>query len=95
MTFFVFSRPVVVLPMAESIQLPVRYNGEDLELSLSIVPLGYTYQLHVEISDRILILEKDENREYRVIDKSGIAKPAEQGLVLAIIASLNAIQGTE
>ena len=82
----------VDLPMSERILLPVTYLGQELELPLSVVPWGYNYQLHIEISDRILIFEKDENREYRVIDNSGITKPVAQGFVEAIIDSLNAIQ---
>jgi hypothetical protein len=81
--------------MNEPILLPVTYLSQELELPLSVVPWGYSYQLHIEISDRVLIFEKDENREYRVIDNSGITKPVDQRFVEAIIDSLNAIQSGE
>lgn len=81
--------------MAEPILLPVVYRGQELELPLSVVPWGYSYQLHIEISDRILILEKDENREYRVIDNSGIPQPVGKVLIQSIINSLNAIQRSD
>lgn len=71
--------------------LPVDYQGEVRELPLTIVPLGYTYQLHVEVEGKTLIFEKDDQGEYRVIDAAHNAGVVSKGLVAAIVATLEAL----
>lgn len=77
--------------MNETIMLPVDYLGEVQEFALTIVPLGYTYQLHILIQGRTLIFEKDDQGEYRVINTAADTGDVNRGLVAAIVATLQAI----
>lgn len=77
--------------MNETITLPVEYKGGTIELPLTIVPLGYTYQLHVELTGKKLIFEKDDDGEYRVIDASGSASKEDRELVQAVLQTLQAL----
>jgi hypothetical protein len=74
--------------MNETIVLPVEYLGEIIELPLTIVTLGYTYQLHIKVQERNLIFEKDDEGEYRVIDMAGGSDTVSKSLVTAILATL-------
>ena len=77
--------------MNETIMLPVEYLGASHELPLTIVPLGYTYQLHIEVEGKTLIFEKDDQGEYRVIDTANHNGAVSKGLVAAIVATLQAL----
>ena len=77
--------------MNETVMLPVDYLGEIYELPLTIVPLGYTYQLHIQLESGMLIFEKDEQGECRVIDHSDRQEHVSKGLVAAIVATLQAL----
>lgn len=77
--------------MNETIMLPVDYMGATLELPLTIVPLGYTYQLHIEVEGKMLVFEKDDEGEYRVIDTTHSDGAASKGLVAAIVATLRSL----
>lgn len=77
--------------MNETIMLPVEYQDEILELPLTIVPLGYTYQLHILVNGKTLIFEKDDEGEYRVIGNAEHQGPVNRKLVSAIVATLRAI----
>lgn len=77
--------------MNETIMLPVEYQGETVELPLTIVQLGYTYQLHIQVNERILIFEKDDEGEYRVIGNDAGQGTVSNKLVSAIVATLEAI----
>ena len=77
--------------MNETIMLPVDYQDETIELPLTIVPQGYTYQLHIEVEERTLIFEKDDQGDYRVIDMTGGQEHVSKSLVLAILETLQAL----
>lgn len=77
--------------MNETIMLPVEYMGTTHELPLTIVPQGYTYQLHVQVEDKMLILEKDDEGEYRVMSLSGDSEKVNKSLVAAIVATLQSL----
>jgi len=78
--------------MNEPFLLPVSYNNTSLELPARLVMLGYTYQFHIEVEGKMLVFEKDEERNYRVIDNTPDIKPPGKLLVEAIIRSLIALQ---
>lgn len=82
---------VVFLAMDEPILLPVTYRGVLYEFPLELVILGYIYQLHVEVEGQTLIFERDENRDFRMIQNTTGAKSMEKGLAMAIIDSLNSL----
>ena len=78
--------------MNETVTLPIEYKGEIIELPLTIVPLGYTYQLHVQLNEKKLVFEKDDEGQYRVIDLSGDLDKDHKNLVQAILATLEALK---
>ena len=80
------------LTMNETIMISVEHMGATHDIPLTIVPLGYTYQLHVQIENETLILEKDEEGEFRAIYKSFDNSQANHSLILAVIATLKSIQ---
>lgn len=77
--------------MNETIMLPVDYQGLSQELLLTIVPLGYTYQLHIQVEGKMLVFEKDDQGDYRVIDTARNADAVSKGFVAAIVATLQAL----
>jgi len=77
--------------MNETIELPVEYLGETIELPLTIVTQGYTYQLHIQIEDKTLIFEKDDEGEYRVLDGSDGPGHVSKNLVSAILNTLKSL----
>jgi hypothetical protein len=77
--------------MNETIMLPVDYQGSTIELPLTIVPMGYTYQLHVDLEDKKLIFEKDDHGQYRVIDLSPDSGKNDRGLIQAILETLRSL----
>ena len=72
--------------------ISVEHLGIIHEFPLTIVALGYTYQLQVQIENETLILEKDEEGEYRAIYPSFENSQVNHNLILAIIATMKAIQ---
>jgi len=78
--------------MNETITISVEHLGATHEIPITIVPLGYTYQLHLQMEDDTLILEKDEDGEYRAIYPSFKSSQANHSLILAVIATLKSIQ---
>ena len=53
------------------------YNGRQYDLDTMFVRVGFVHQFHVQLDERTLIFEFDEERDYRVIDASS---PASSGL---------------
>ncbi|UTM21735.1 hypothetical protein [Dyadobacter chenhuakuii] len=68
--------------------LPVEYLGATIELPLTIITRGYTYQLQIEIEGKKLVFEKDDQGEYRVVDDANGAGHVNKSLVLAILSTL-------
>ena len=74
--------------MNESIPLPVEHLGVSYEFPLALVQLGYIYQLHIEVNGQILVFEKDDAGQYRVISSAGEQRPVDRSLIGSIIATL-------
>lgn len=79
--------------MNEPIPFPVEHLGITYEFGLTLVQLGYIYQLHIEVNGQMLIFEKDDEGAYRVISSDGQQKPVDKGLITSIIATLQKLQG--
>ncbi|WP_026632801.1 hypothetical protein [Dyadobacter alkalitolerans] len=77
--------------MNETIRLPVEYLGASHEFPLTILTVGYTYQLHIQIEDKTLIFEQDEQHQYRVIRQPGDETKVSKGLIEAIVSSLQSL----
>lgn len=74
--------------MNEPIPLPVEHLGVSYEFPLTLVQLGYIYQLHKEVNGQVLIFEKDDAGEYRVISNTGEQRQVDKKLIGSIIATL-------
>ena len=53
--------------MDDTIDIPVVYKGEDYNFNARVVGFGYTYRLEVQLNDKFVILEPDEERNYRAV----------------------------
>jgi hypothetical protein len=78
--------------MNEPFLLPVPYKGVSYEFPARLVMLGYIYQFHIEMEGRVLIFERDEERNYRVIDNMSDTKPLDIHLLETVIQILVALQ---
>lgn len=74
--------------MNEPLVLPVEYLGATIELPLTIITHGYTYQLQIDIEGKKLVFEKDDQGEYRVINESNGSGHVDRSLVSAILTTL-------
>ncbi|MCF2506829.1 hypothetical protein L0663_25790 [Dyadobacter sp. CY107] len=77
--------------MNETMMLPVEHRGTAYEFPLTIVTLGYTYQLHVQIEGKTLIFEMDDQHQYRVLSQAGDVKEVNKSLVEAIVSTLQSL----
>ncbi len=77
--------------MEDSFILSVLYKGQPLELITKFVRLGYIYQFHISLEGRTIIFERDEERNYRVIDTISNGQTIDQGLLQSIIEKLSSI----
>lgn len=77
--------------MNEPVPLPIEHLGVSYEFPLTLVQLGYTYQLHIEVNGQVLIFEKDDASAYRVIGNSGEQKLVDKRLISSIISTLEAL----
>ncbi|SDG17969.1 hypothetical protein SAMN04487996_1163 [Dyadobacter soli] len=76
--------------MSDTFSLPVEYLGSNYELPLTIVPIGYSYQIQIVLDGQELKFEKDEEGKYRVINASDSGK-TNTGLIQAIITTLESL----
>ena len=53
--------------MAEDVELPVVYKGEERLLPARLVKVGYVYRIEVDIEDQTIIFELDEERNWRAL----------------------------
>ena len=51
--------------MADTILLPVEYNGAEKEYPTEIFRYGFTHKIQVTIGDEIVTFEPDEEGNYR------------------------------
>ena len=78
--------------MEDTFQIPVTYQGKELEFDAQLLQLGYTRKIQVDVYGIIIFLEKDDEANYRAIlanvkDESKIDKE----LVKEIVQSLELI----
>ncbi len=72
-------------------ELPVVYNGEELEYKARAVMSGYSYRFYVIVNDEELVFEKDDEQNYRVLSERGADMQVKPALLEAIIHSLRQI----
>lgn len=53
--------------MPEQFNILVNYKNEEKDFEITIVMLGYSYQLDIKVDEQNLVFKPDENREFRLI----------------------------
>ena len=78
--------------MEDTFQIPVIYQGKELEFDAQLLQLGYSRKIQVDIYGSIIFLEKDDEGNYRAIlaDIQNESK-VDRGLIKAIVQALEAI----
>ncbi len=69
-------------------ELPVAYKGEEVLLPAKLVQMGYTYKIYVQAEGREIILEPDEERNFRVVIENPDGSTISLDLVKAISEAL-------
>lgn len=77
--------------MEESFDLPVVYNGEELEFKMRFVVSGFVSRFHILVHDVELVFEKDDEQNFRVINYTEAQADIKPELFKAIIHSLEQI----
>lgn len=77
--------------MDNSFELPVLYKGKELVYPAEVIRYGYVHQIKIDIEGQIIILEKDEEGNYRAIAGATNTKELDKDLIQAIVSSLEAI----
>jgi hypothetical protein len=79
-------------PMEELLNIPVTYQGKELEFEGRFFAYGYIHRIEVNIYGTLLLFEPDEERNYRAILADGqTGKLPEPGLIGAIAAQLESL----
>lgn len=77
--------------MDDCIEIPVTYKGEEYSFPAKVIGFGYTYRLEIKLGDNIVLLEPDEERNYRAImdpSKDHSFSTKEMEMIKEIIAVL-------
>jgi hypothetical protein len=53
--------------MSESFHITVNYKGEDQDIEVLFQVFGYFYRFEVTLEGTVLVIEKDEEGEYRAL----------------------------
>lgn len=78
--------------MEHSFELPVEVRGVEHVLNGRIVASAYTYKMYLMVEDEEIVIEKDDEQNYRVISEvPGGGKPVNPELLEAIINTLQAL----
>jgi len=80
--------------MDESFEIPVLYKDQELFFTARLLTFGYTHKFQVEVDDRELFFEPDDNGSYRALIDPALmeeGKKIDADLLKAIAASIEAI----
>lgn len=78
--------------MDERFVVEFTYKGIAYNIEAQFVQLGYIHRFHVVVNDEPLIIEFDEDREYRVINPAGTSsKINDVGLLQALVEKISSL----
>lgn len=83
--------PTLHSSMSESFIISFTYSGKTHDIESRFVRLGYIHQFHLNIQDTPLIVEYDEERNYRIIDSEGNAGRIDTGLLQELIQAISTL----
>ena len=53
--------------MNEPVDLPVNFNGKEMNFPMELIPMGFSYKIKVQIGDMDVWFEPDEEKNYRAV----------------------------
>jgi cell division protein FtsB len=59
--------------MEDNFFIPVQYKGKDFNYPARLIKSGYIYRIEIDVDGEKVLLEPDEERQYRVISESNTA----------------------
>ena len=78
--------------MEHFFELPVNYKGEELVFKGRLVTFGYTYKFYIVVNGREVVIERDDEQNYRILAGEGdIERSFDPELAKAIIDVLKAL----
>ncbi len=78
--------------MDERFAVEFSYKGIAYNIEAKFVILGYIHQFHVVVNDEHLIIEFDEDRDYRVINPAGTSsKTIDTGFLQALVEKISSL----
>lgn len=78
--------------MNDTFQLPVQYNGKELEFTAQLLQFGYTHKIQVDVYGIPVMFEPDEERNYRAYIDS-LTKDADKVDKTLLQVIVEAIEG--
>lgn len=79
--------------MNEPFYITVSHKGKEIDFPAQLEIFGYTYRFRITIENREILIEKDEEGDYRAILQAGSSSnnAIDPVLLKAIISSLKTI----
>ncbi|HWB27515.1 MAG TPA: hypothetical protein VG738_18695 [Chitinophagaceae bacterium] len=59
--------------MADNFNLPIEFNGQEYEYPTQILRYGYTHKIQVDVNNKIVTFEPDEEGNYRALTDQDIS----------------------
>ena len=51
--------------MNDTFHIPVTYKGKEIIFKAKLLNVGYSYKIEVQVDEHVIVLEPDEERNYR------------------------------
>lgn len=67
------------------------HNGRQYDLEALFQRVGYIHQFHVQLDGHTLIIESDEERDYRVIGTERQERNIDPGLMKALVEKISSL----
>ncbi len=72
----------------ETFSLTVNHNNKEYTIEGSLLQLGYTHKIYLDVEGIEVVLEPDEERKYRAVVAPELAGTIDQHLVAAVVAEI-------
>lgn len=75
--------------MSESFTISFTYAGKRYDIEGKFVRIGYIHQFHLNVLNTPLIVEYDEERNYRIINPEGSSAKIDSGLLEELVQTIS------
>ncbi len=72
----------------ELFSITVQHNGKEHSIEGKMLELGYTHKIYLEINGVEIVLEPDEERNYRAVVDPAFAGKLDKELVAAVVSEM-------